>query len=287
MIGVSYTGHDGRRASFGVQGAEDAASRMAGLTGKTLREAMGDAQGLLRMSRKPVAQQQQHPQPAQQRSERVMPGGSVVRAPNGDICLRGEELNPLVPGTKVYGAKSGDKGFFSLDEIDPPVRGKVVGKDVGDGSQSLDASDAKKDLPDGAAWALRVQTDERCERDDAVNLITVYKYFRRLYFSAMGRVIGCSEEWREVAFSFVNGIGEGGDGKYGVMPFFLDVDEDPVHPIPDAFAFGSEAALDTWNAEKSRFDCNYDESGNVIENPPVKVVSVATCPGGEPPNGGG
>ena len=82
-------------------------------------------------------------------------------------------------------------------------------------------------------------------------------------------------------------MGGGGDGKYGVMPFFVDVSEDPVHPIPDAFAFGSESALDTWNAEKSRFDCNYDESGNVVENPPVKVIAVATCPGGEPPNGGG
>lgn len=281
MIGVSYTGHDGRKASFGVQGAEDAASRMAGLTGKTLRETMSDAQGILRMARKPGVQPQAQPSP-QQRKERVMPGGSVVRSNEGALCLRGEELSPLVPGTKVYGAKNGDKGFFSFDEIDPPVRGAVVGKDVGDDTQSTEADGARKDLPDGVAWAIRVQTDVRGEQIDAVGLITVYKYFRRLYFSAAGRVVGCSEEWREVAFSFIPGLGGGGDGKYGVMPFFVDVDGDPVHPIPDAFAFGSESALDTWNAEKSRFDCNYDESGNVIENPPVKVVAVAACPGGMP-----
>lgn len=280
MIGVSYTGHDGRKASFGVQGAEDAASRMAGLTGKTLRETMSDAQGLLRMARKPGAQPEAQ-QPAQKR-ERVMPGGSVVRAPNGDICLRGEELNPLVPGTKVYGAKNGDKGFFSFDEIDPPVHGAVVGREVGDESQSYDANDAVRDRPDGTAWAIRYLTEEKWKQDDATGLITAFKYFRLVYYSALGRAIGCSKEWREVLFTFLPGVGEGGNGRYGVMLFSSSVQGDPVHPIPDAFAFGPEASLDTWNADKDRFDCNYDESGKVLASPPVKVIAVAACPGGMP-----
>ncbi len=240
MIGVSYTGHDGRKASFGVQGAEDAASRMAGLTGKTLRETVSDAQGLLRMARKPAPQQQ--PQPPAQRRERVMPGGSVVRAPDGAICLRGEELNPLVPGIKVFGAKNGDKGFFSLDEIDPPLHGAVVGKNVGDDSQSLDADGQKKDAPDGAAWAMRVQTDERADKDNATGLITVYKYFRRIYFSASGRAVGCSEEWREVAFSFLPGAGA--EATWCVRPTFNN-------GVLSALYFGTNASLSEDNFESA------------------------------------
>ncbi len=215
MIGVSFTGHDGRKVSFGVQGAEDAASRMAGLAGNSLREAMNDSQGLVRAARVPGRQAPQTA-PQQQRTP-VLPGGSVVRANDGALCLRGEELNPLVVGTKVYAAKDGGKGFFSFDEMDPPVNGAVVGKDVGDGSQSLDPDDARKDLPDGAAWSMRVQTDELADKDAATGLITVFKYFRLLHFSAAGRVIGCSGEWREVAFSFLPGTG---GGEWCVRPVF-------------------------------------------------------------------
>ena len=284
MIGVSFTGHDGRKSSFSVQGADEAASRMAGLTGDSLREAMNDAHGIVRAARKLNAMQ-----PSRQTEKidvSVLPGGSVVRSNDGALCLRGEEGNPLVVGTKVYAAKDGGKGYFSFDEIDPPVRGTVVGKDVGDDSQSLDANDSSKDLPNGVAWAIRVQTDEMADKEESTGLITVFKYFRRLYFSAAGRVIGCSSEWREVAFSFLPGVGGGGDGKYGVMLFSSETSGDPVHPVPDAFAFGTEAALDTWNEDASRFDCNYDESGNVLQHPPVKVIAVAACPGGMP-NGGG
>ena len=232
MIGVSFTGHDGRKSSFSVQGAEDAASRMAGLSGGSLRESMNDVQGLVRAARRPKAQTQT-PEAAQKR-ERVMPGGSVVRAQDGAICLRGEELSPLVPGTKVFGAKNGDKGFFSLDEIDPPVHGAVVGRDIGDDSQSLDANGAKKDAPDGTAWSMRVQTDERADKDLATGLITVYKYFRLLHFSAAGRMVGCSGEWREVAVAFLPGAG---GGKWEVRPVV-----DPAGHITELL-FGSGADL--------------------------------------------
>ena len=283
-IGVSYTGHDGRHESFSVQGAENAAARMSGLAGRSMQESMNDTQGLLRAARKAGAQRPQQAQPPSTR-EKVMFGGSVVRGADGALCLRGEETTPLVPGTKLFAANNGMKGFFSLDEIDPPVRGAVVGKDVGDSSQSLDPSDARKDLPNGVAWAMRVQTDERAEKDAATGLITVYKYFRRLYFSAAGRSVGCSGEWREVMLAFLPGTG-GGSGKYGVKLFSTGTPGDSVHPIPNAFAFGAEEDLDTWNEEGSRFDCNYDDSGNVLSSPPVKVIAVATCPGGEPGGGG-
>ena len=282
-IGVSYTGHDGRHEDFSVQGAGEVAERMSGLAGRSMNESMNDKQGILRMARQMAKRKEASPpQPERQSREKVMAGGSVVRSAEGALCLRGEELSPLIPGTKVFSAHNGSKGFFSLDEIDPPVRGAVVGKEVGDDSQSLDPNDARKDLPDGTAWAERVQTDTRAEQDYETGLITFYKYFRLNFYSALGRVVGCSGEWREVLFSFVPGSGEGGSGKYGVMLFSSEVDGDPVHPIPDAFAFGPESALDTWNSEKSRFDCNYGEDDIVLDNPPVKVIAVTACPGGTP-----
>ena len=231
MIGVSFTGHDGRKSTFSMQGAEDAASRMAALTGGSLREAMNDSQGLVRAARVPG---RQTPQAApQQRKTYVLPGGSVVRSNEGALCLRGEELNPLVPGTKVFGANGGDKGFFTFDEIDPPVYGSVVGRGVGDESQSFDANDAVRERPDGTAWATRYLTEEKWDQDKVTGLITVYKYFRLKYYSALGRAIGCSKEWREVAFSFLPGAG---GGKWEVRPVFAG-------GVLSSLSFGSASSL--------------------------------------------
>lgn len=261
MIGVSFTGHDGKKSSFSVQGAEDAASRMAGLTGGSIRESQSDAQGILMAAKRAREGVQTKTSPPQRR-ERVMPGGSVVRGADGELCLRGEETCPLVPGTKVFGAKDGGKGFFSLDEIDPPVHGSVVGRAVGDDSQSFDANDAKRDGPDGTAWAMRVQTDEKAEEDPAAKLITVYKYFRMLYFSAAGRAVGCSEEWREVAFVFMPG--SGGGGQWEVRPVKNRNDQ------VTEFLFGASSDL---GSESDNVD-------DIRNKDTVTSVKVLTCPGG-------
>lgn len=260
-IGVSYTGHDGRRESFSVQGAEDAAARMSGLAGRSMQESMNDTQGLLRAARRTGAARP--PQMPQQSSrERVMTGGSVVRSVDGSLCLRGEEVSPLIPGIKMFGANNGSKGFFSLDEMDPPVHGAVVGRGVGDENQSRDANDARRDIPDGTAWAERVQTDTQAEQDPATGLITFYKYFRLNFYSALGRVIGCSAEWREVLFAFVPG-GAGG-GRWEIRP----VKDSSGHVTE--FLLGSSGDLGS-------------ESDNVSEirdKENVTSVKVLTCPGG-------
>ncbi len=271
MIGVSYTGHDGRRENFGVNGAEELAARMSGLAGRSVNESANDAQGLLREARRAaLAKRPQPPAPAAR--EKVMPGGSVVRGMDGGLCLRGEENNPLVIGRKIYAAKDGGKGFFSFDEIDPPTHGKVVGKDVGDDTQSLDADKAEKALPDGVAWSMRVATDERAQKDENTGLVTVFKYFRKLYFSAAGRIVGCSGEWREVAYAFLAGGGTG-NGKYGVRVFTTGDDENPAFNF---LAFGTEANLDTWDEETQKFACNYDGT-EPLANPPVKIAEVDIC----------
>ena len=260
MIGVSFTGHDGRRSEFSVQGAEDAAKRMSGISEGSSRETAGDAMRLFQSVRRQKAKQPAFPQ--EQQNEKVMPGGSVVRGMDGALCLRGEEGNPLVPGTKMYAAKDGDKGFFSFDEIDPPVRGAVVGRDVGDESQSYDANDAVRDRPDGTSWAMRYLTEEKWKKDDVTGLITVYKYFRLVYYSALGRAIGCSKEWREVLFAFLPG--SGGGGQWEVRPVKNSNDQ------VTEFLFGAASDLGTES----------DNVDDIREKDAVTSVKVLTCPGG-------
>ena len=259
MIGVSFTGHDGRRSEFSVQGAEDAAKRMSGISEGSSRETAGDAMRLFQSVRRQKAKQPAFPQ--EQQNEKVMPGGSVVRGMDGSLCLRGEEGNPLVPGTRMYAAKNGDKGFFSFDEIDPPVRGAVVGRNVGDESQSYDANDAVRDRPDGTAWAMRYFMEQKWNRDNATGLITVYNYFRLVYYSALGRAIGCSKEWREMAFSFLPGAG---GGKWEVRPVKNEDDQVTEFLFGAANDLGSES----------------DDVSEIREKDTVTSVKVLTCPGG-------
>lgn len=67
--------------------------------------------------------------------------------------------------------------------------------------------------------------------------------------------------------------------KYGVRFFFEDVKsgavQDKVHPIPLAFAFGAEAALDTWDSSTRNFAANYNGS-SVKDTPEVRVVQVVS-----------
>lgn len=244
MIGVSYTGHDGRTRTASVNSPEEAAALMGG-AGRAVPASRANPPG------EPWAGRAVPGEP-------LLPGGSVVKSASGGLCLRGEELSPLVSGRRVFAAKDGGKGFFTLDEIDPPSKGAVVGKDTGDRSQSLDPDGDSREpsSPPDAAWSLRVQTDGRAEATPIDGSVTVYKYFRLIHFTAAGRVCGCSSEWREVAYTFTPG---GAGGRWCVRPVF-DSDD-----ILKALRFGTSEELD-------------------IDPPPgtVKTVETTQCP-----NGGG
>ena len=108
---------------------------------------------------------------------------------------------------------------------------------------------------------VHVQTDERADKDAATGLITVFKYFRLLHFSAVGRVIGCSGEWREVAFSFLPGAG---GGKWEVRPVKNASDQVTEFLFGAASDLGSEA----------------DDVSEIREKETVTSVKVLTCPGG-------
>ncbi len=265
-IGISYTGHDGKTRHF--DSGEAARSFLDSLapeakrhTGEALRRAM---QGL--------------PSPMQGRSNKtnVLPGGSVVESPNG-LCLRGEEQSPLVEGVRMFASLNGSKGFKTMAEIDPPGSAAVNGPMFGCDSEDEDASEAKA----GEAVRIPFVSRTKMSLDRITGMVTVYEFVREMVFSPSGRLVGCAKERRRVVGAFMPGAG-GGDGKYGVRLFSVMSDEDdPVHPTPDAFAFGAEKDLDTYNEDSGQFECNY-EGGQVKADPPVKVIAVTTCPGGVP-----
>ena len=259
-IGISYTGHDGRQRRIEAADGADAKRQLADFmpaakrhVGDALRDAMNRIPGMA---------------PQMQGRAKTMPGGSVVESHDG-LCLRGEEMNPLIEGVRMFASVNGSKGFKTMGEIDPPGSASVCGPMFGCDDADEDASETKG----GEAVRIPFVSRTKMEKDETNGLVTIYEFIRELVLSPSGRFVGCTKERRRVVGSFIPG-GEGGtaDGKYGVRLFSADAGEgDPVHPLPDALAFGAEADLDTYNKDSGRFECNYLD-GVVKDDPPVKVL---------------
>ena len=269
-IGISYTGHDGRQRRIDAADAADAKRQLADFmpaakrhTGEALRDVMSRVQGI---------------GTPQSSRAKVVPGGSVVDSRDG-LCLRGEEMSPLVEGVKMFASVNGSKGFKTVEDIDPPGSAVLCGPAFGCDDIDEDASVGKAGVASRRPFVSRT----KLEHDPITGLITMYEFIREDIFSPGGRWVGCTKERRRVVGSFMPGAG--GEGKYGVMLFSSVADEDdPVHPTPDAFAFGKEKDLDTYDKDSGKFTCNY-EAGHAKEDPPVKVIAVTTCPGGMPSGG--
>ena len=279
-IGISYTGHDGRTRKF--DSGEEARSFLDSLgtsakrhTGNALREAM---------SRIPSPMNDQNGKP------KLLPGGSVIDSPNG-MCLRGEEQTPLIEGVKLFASVNGSKGFKKIDEIDSPGSAPICGPMFGCDSEDEDSAEAGNGEPVRIPFVSRtkmvvgeVTTTTLEEQEVEYQDIILYEFIREMVFSPSGRRVFCTKERRRMVgqFRVYKGGGGSSDGKYGVRLFSVAQDEtDPVHPTPDAFAFGTEANLDTYNKDSGQFECNY-EGGQVKDDPPVKVIAVTICPGGIP-----
>lgn len=169
-----------------------------------------------------------------------------------------------------------------------PVDGPLIG---------IEGNDSPR--PDGqvrvvgakGGWRLPVtRTEEEIEPSVIMgcNKVTLTKLQYDVIISEKGLVKGRSAErevWRKSFFVLAEDSAKSvASGKFSVRLFAQNVADDPVHPMPNAFAFGSDADLDTYNEAYNRFDCNYDESGNVLPDPPVKVIAIEA---GARPEGGG
>jgi hypothetical protein len=123
--------------------------------------------------------------------KKTMPG-SAVRTSMSGLCLEGEQENPSVVGTKLYGSHGGKKGYHAFDEFDPPVEGGRVGV-LGAGGKGADNSVAKA----GAPFAYQVTSRVVMEIDDLGRQILV-EYDKDVQNTALGRSHTVTGERRRI-----------------------------------------------------------------------------------------
>lgn len=258
-IGVSYTGSDGRTRRFTQDGLPEDGSDLA-------RIAQGVPSISSQMRKNTLQDLQKRLQDASQKKTvedaSVMPGGSVRRGIGG-LCLAGEEQSPLVEGTKVFGSANGRKGFLSLDEIDPPSSGTVLGKEMGG-----EPSDAHRDGRGNGGWSFPISRTWAEIIADPVkksNKVTIWNLVSTVTVSPNGMIVGKSAERKVPVVSFyVTGDGGGeGSGDYCVKPIFMnevDGKPDPSKPIElVALMFGTKDEI---------------EGGGAV------IINTTTCPYG-------
>jgi hypothetical protein len=146
--------------------------------------------------------------------KKLMPGSAVVASHSG-LCLEGEQQNPSIIGTKLYGSKDGKKGYYGIDEIDPPETGARVGV-LGEGGPQPDTSTAKM----GEAFTFQVASRTAIEIDDLGRKILV-EYDKDVQDTACGRTHTVTEERRRI----VGIINDKGVADFD-HPFKVEFDKD-------------------------------------------------------------
>jgi hypothetical protein len=198
---------------------------------------------------------------------KLAPEGSVM-AQGNRIMLKGDES--VGGGRRMYGVNGGRRGFFNLSEYDPGGGGKVLS---GEG----DAENGTEANLDGRAGAtmkigrIYIYIDNTEKEYDQ---LVAKEFYRLAKLTPNGRIVYVSGETGSEIFRMALG---GGNGKYSVRPFWEESHDDPERPHLVSLAFGSDANLDTWNDDKRRFDCNYDENDELLDDPPVKIVDTDRC----------
>ena len=200
--------------------------------------------------------------------------GSIVAVGN-TLCLRGEE-GGKPGGVGFYGTNQGVSGFFSLSQMDPYAGGMPL---AGTGD-TPDGGSVQLDGKQGASVRIGGRSHLSIDIDPDKNVWLVVKDFYRMAdLSPNGRIVRVSKEIEVPVLRLKIGGGSG-NGKYGVRMFSIGTEGDAVHPRPDAFAFGAEADLDTYDESTGQFECNYRD-GALLDDPPVKVVmTVENTAGG-------
>lgn len=200
-IGVSYTGHGGKRRDFSLEGVPkpgEAADRLLGDTTSRVREALAM-----------IPQHREQERGAD--GVKVHPRGSVKDSREG-ICLKGEEFRPP-KDDEIYSVVKGERGFHRLKDIDPAVQAARLG-DTGVGGDSADSNKAGED--DAVRW----QTLSRLAREtDNQGGLWLCQYERDVCKTKAGRVVSVSEERKTVVCELPQGGGDGGGSGGGISIF--------------------------------------------------------------------
>ena len=159
-----------------------------------------------------------------------------------------------------------------------PVDGPLVGVR---GNDSLDPDGQQRAVGSMGGFRIPVsRTEMKVEPslEMKCNKVTLVKLEYDLIFSESGLLKGRSVEskvWEKSFFVVSEGEESESNGKYGVKIFSASTSDDPVHPTLYGMAFGAEKDLDTWDSSSKKFTANYDENGNLVASPPVRVVYVS------------
>lgn len=283
-ISVSYTG-GGRQSAFSIDGVPASGSVEAEILGAapshptSLFPGMADAVPMRRAPSLP--QMPEFPSMADDADKGKVKMGEgdfpdfLERkvAPNGSIAVQGNQLQlkgdeSCGGGHKMYGSVGGNRGFFTFQQYDPGGGGMMLSG----GGDTADGSNTRLDGNTGGATAriggrTYIYTDITIKDRPA---LVVKQFWRLAQITPNGRIISISQEYEEEILRHPLG----GNGKYGVRLIYDADEDDPIHPIPRAFAFGAEADLDTYDEDTEKFKCNYDANDQPLDDPPVKVIAT-------------
>ena len=304
-ISVSYTG-GGRQSAFSIDGVPASGSVEAEILGAapahpaSLFSGMADAFPMHR----PLPQMPEFPSMSDDADkgkvkmgegdttdflERKLSQTGSLAVVGNQMMLKGD--NSCSGGKLVYGSNEGSRGFFSIRQIDPYNGGTLI-----DGKGDIPNTDfaemvgqlgVRTRIGGRTVVNVRVLTNDKTEGEGegggdgkrkTQRYVEIKEFYRIADITPNGRIVKVSEEIEQPLSMFEVGSGSG-SGKYGVRPFFdpPTSEDEKEKPHLVKLAFGAEADLDTWNEEKERFDCNYDDSGMLLEDPPVKIVETAHC----------
>lgn len=201
-IGVSYTGHGGKRRDFSLEGVPkpgEAADRLLGDTTSRVREALAM-----------IPQHREKERGAD--GVKVHPRGSVKDSQEG-ICLKGEEFRPP-KDDEIYSVVRGERGFHRLKDIDPAGQAARLG-DTGVGGDSADSNKAGED--DAVMWQTVTRLAQETDNQGGLWLC---QYERDVCKTKSGRIVLVSEERRTVVCELPQGGGSGDGGGSGGMALF-------------------------------------------------------------------
>lgn len=217
---------------------------------------------------------------------KIEPSGSIT-AQGGRLKLKGDDA--CAGGRMIYGSNNGSRGFFSLRQLDPLGGSTILNStdNIPDGnSASMDGLLGATVRIGGRVVmefiASESESEDGGEEGDestpkSHTFVNVKEFYRLAEITPNGRIERVSQEIEQPVLMFEIGGGGSGNGKYGVRPFWTSAHDSAEKPHLDRLAFGAEADLDTWDEEKERFGCNYDTDGNLVEDPPVKIVETDRC----------
>jgi len=218
-IGISYTGHDGRRVDFMAEGNPapgselDRIVRGADAGADEARRVLTPLSDAMRRARRP-----QGPDPRIDRAagtvkldladhrpgtlaDKVDVGGSIEAGRTG-LKLKGEDATS---GDGIYAKRNGERGFLTLDQIDDP---KLKGGLVGEPDAMNRLAPSNKAEGESGAFAENMQSRTEAEVNEETGEVTFWEYTKKWDVTSGRRVGGVSGETKRKICSFFLGGGD-------------------------------------------------------------------------------